>query len=209
MLYDKDIREPLFDFLEERYGKIRILEEKRMGRSRADLVMVRPESVSGIEIKSDADSYSRLNRQVKDYDQYYDSNYVVIGSTHAMHIEEHVPNWWGIVVAELVDGNVDFFVLREAKENPGMDLKKKLSLLWRPELVHIQEINRLLAYREKSKVFVINKILQKVSKEVLDCQISEELFQRDYTIIEETIRRYKQSHKKVGAMKIKNKKAIL
>lgn len=209
MLYDKDIREPLFDFLEERYGKIRILEEKRMGRSRADLVMVRPESVSGIEIKSDADSYSRLNRQVKDYDQYYDSNYVVIGATHAMHIEEHVPNWWGIVVAELVDGNVDFFVLREAKENPGMDLKKKLSLLWRPELVHIQEINRLLAYREKSKVFVINKILQKVSKEVLDCQISEELFQRDYTIIEETIRRYKQSHKKVGAMKIKNKKAIL
>ena len=27
MLYDKDIREPLFDFLEEMYGKIRFLEE--------------------------------------------------------------------------------------------------------------------------------------------------------------------------------------
>lgn len=53
-----------------------------MGRSRADLVMVRPESVSGIEIKSDADSYSRLNRKVKDYDQYYDSNYVVVMITY-------------------------------------------------------------------------------------------------------------------------------
>ena len=31
MLYDKDIREPLFDFLEEMYGKIRILEEKQIG----------------------------------------------------------------------------------------------------------------------------------------------------------------------------------
>ena len=40
MTHDKDIREPLFDFLEEQYGKIRIIEEKTMGRSRADAVMV-------------------------------------------------------------------------------------------------------------------------------------------------------------------------
>ena len=30
-LHDKDIREPLFDFLEAEYGKIRIIEEKTMG----------------------------------------------------------------------------------------------------------------------------------------------------------------------------------
>ena len=30
MLKDKDIREPLFDFLEEQYGKVRIIEEKTM-----------------------------------------------------------------------------------------------------------------------------------------------------------------------------------
>ena len=62
MLYDKDIREPLFEFLEQQYGKIRILEEKQMGRSRADIVMVLPEAVAGIEIKSDADTYARLSR---------------------------------------------------------------------------------------------------------------------------------------------------
>ena len=76
MLYDKDIREPLFDFLEGMYGKIRILEEKQMGKSRADIVMVLPDLVAGIEIKSDADTYVRLKRQVKDYDQFYDRNYV-------------------------------------------------------------------------------------------------------------------------------------
>ena len=42
MLYDKDIREPLFYYLEERFGKSRILEELNMGRSRADVVMVLP-----------------------------------------------------------------------------------------------------------------------------------------------------------------------
>lgn len=71
-MHDKDIREPLFDFLEETYGKVRIIEEKQMGRSRADIVMVLPEALAGIEIKSDADTYARLGRQVKDYDLYFD-----------------------------------------------------------------------------------------------------------------------------------------
>jgi hypothetical protein len=56
-LHDKDIREPLFDFLEEKYGKVRIMEEKQMGRSRADVVMVTESALCGIEIKSDADTY--------------------------------------------------------------------------------------------------------------------------------------------------------
>lgn len=49
MLYDEDIREPLFDYLEERYGKARMIEEKQMGRSRADIVMVLPRELAGIE----------------------------------------------------------------------------------------------------------------------------------------------------------------
>ena len=61
-LYDKDIREPLFDFLEEVYGKIRIIEEKTVGKSRADVVMVTPGLLCGIEIKSDADTYARLKQ---------------------------------------------------------------------------------------------------------------------------------------------------
>ena len=32
IIRDRDIREPLFDYLEETYGKIRIIEEKMMGR---------------------------------------------------------------------------------------------------------------------------------------------------------------------------------
>lgn len=91
LLHDKDIREPLFDFLEETYGKIRILEEKMMGRSRADVVMVTEEAIYGIEIKSDVDTYARLSRQVRDYDKYYDRNIVVVGTTHAHSIKEHVP----------------------------------------------------------------------------------------------------------------------
>lgn len=196
MLYDKDIREPLFDFLEERCGKIRIIEEKQMGKSRADVVAVLPDAVCGIEIKSDADTYARLDRQIKDYDKYFDKNYIVAGTSHAFHIKEHVPDYWGIITVEQADGRADFYVMREAAANPKVDWKRKLSLLWRPELVHIQEMNGLPRYREKSKRFVIEKLLLKVPKEKLSLQISEELFERDYTTIAEEIGQYRNKKRK-------------
>lgn len=72
-----------------------------------------------------------------------------------------------------------------------MNWKRKLSLLWRPELAHIQELTAMPRYKEKSKAFVIEKILAKVPGEQLSVLVSEELFERDYTRIEEVIRAYK------------------
>ena len=196
MLYDKDIREGLFDFLDETYGKNRILEEKRIGRSRADVVMVTSAAIYGIEIKSDADTYTRLERQIRDYDRFYDYNYVVAGSRHAMHIEEHVPESWGIITVDEIDGQADFYILRRPTENPKLQWKRKLSLLWRPELAHIQELNHMHLYKQKSKEFVIEKILETVPLEILGMQMCEELFQRDYNTIGDTIKEYRKEKKK-------------
>jgi len=187
MLYDKDIREPLFDYLEERFGKSRILEEKRTGRSRADVVLVLPALVVGIEIKSDADSYTRLKSQTKDYDKYYDRNILVVGSTHAMHAAEHVPEYWGILSVEEQEDGIDFYMVREAKDNPKREIANKITLLWRPELAHIQEIMGMAAYKRESKAFVTAKILEKVPEDELSRLISDELFERDYNIIAQTI----------------------
>ncbi|MBR1708232.1 MAG: sce7726 family protein [Clostridia bacterium] len=196
MLYDRDIREPLFQFLENQYGKIRILEEKRTGRARADIVMVTEDSIQGIEIKSDADSYARLAGQVKWYDQYYDANTVVIGTSHVRHIEEHVPEWWGIITVEETEGTIDFYLARKPKSNPKMDDRLNLGILWRPELVLIQEMNDMPKYREKSKAFVIEKILNMVPTKTLKRQMSEVLFERDYTTIRDEINEYRKEHGK-------------
>ena len=103
MLRDKDIREPLFDFLEEMCGKIRILEEKQIGKSRADIVMVLP------------------------------------------------------------------------------------------ELAHIQELNEMPKYKEKSKQFVIDKIAERIPEDTLSKQISNALFERDYNEIEHVIQDFKKT----------------
>ncbi len=194
-LHDKDIREPLFDFLEEAYGKIRIIEEKTMGKSRADVVMVTEDDLVGIEIKSDADTYARLSGQVKDYDKFYDRNIVVVGTSHALHIKEHVPDHWGIITAELVDGSMDFYILREASENSKLKLENKLKVLWRPELFELQKKYEMPKYKDKSKDFVIEKIAERFSasesRQQLNADISSILFERDYTCVEETLKEYR------------------
>ena len=196
LLHDEDIREPLFDFLEEAYGKIRILEEKTMGKSRADGVMVTEEGLYGIEIKSDADTYARLGRQVKDYDLYYDYNYAVVGTSHAAHIHEHLPDWWGIITVEPVEGEADFYILRKPRPNPQVDWQRKISILWRPELANIQRRNGLPEYKEKSKLFVQKKLLEKVPLQILQKQLCEELFERDYTTIAEEISEFRRRNEK-------------
>ncbi len=185
ILRDKDIREPLFDFLETSYGKVRILEEKQTGRAVADVVMITSGLIWGIEIKSDADTYTRLEKQVKYYNWYYDRNMIVAGSSHALHVREHVPDHWGIIIAEMEEGKMDFYIMREPGINPRVKDKRKISILWRPELNHLLAANHLPKYREKSKLFVQEKLLEKVPAEILWPQVSEELFERDY---KETIR---------------------
>ena len=199
MLHDKDIREPLFDFLEETYGKIRIIEEKTMGRSRADVVMVTPDALYGIEIKSDADTYVRLSGQVKDYDKYYDYKYVVAGTSHALHIRDHVPVYWGVITVEMVDDRLDFYILRQPQMNPKVTWKKKMEILWRPELAMIQEWNQMPKYKEKSKSFVVGKIAERVPEKIADerlrQQISEILFERDYTTVADELSNYRKGEK--------------
>lgn len=192
-LLDKDIREPLFDWLEEQYGRIRILEEKETGRSRADAVMVTENSLYGIEIKSDADSYARLKRQVRDYSRFYDYCYIAVGSTHAMHVAEHVPYWWGIISVELYQNKIDFYLVRPPERNEECSIENKLSLLWRPELAVIQERFGMHAYKEKSKAFVQEKILQTLDRGELDSEISRTLFERDYTQISRQINEYRRT----------------
>lgn len=195
MLKDQDIREPLFDFFDEKFGKVRIIEEKQIAKSRADVMLVLEEKLIGVEIKSDADTYARLARQVKDYNKFFDYNYVVVGSSHSKHIEEHVPEYWGIIEAISKEESVEFNVLREPEINKRAQrtykMKRKLSILWRPELSHIQEINGMPKYKQRSKDFVITKIMEKVPWDLLHRQISEELFQRDYNTISEAIKEWR------------------
>ena len=159
VLHDADIRDDLCMYMETLYGKVRFFDELTIGKSRADIVMVTEQGLIGVEIKSDADTYERLSRQVKDYDRFFDYNYIVVGSTHGHHIREHVPGYWGVVTVELDGASLDFYLLREARKNPKAKLTNQLSLLWRRELAVLQKKNGLYKYPGKSKMYVKKYII--------------------------------------------------
>lgn len=182
VLYDKDIREPLFEYFEKQYYKVRIMEEIELKSCRADAVMVLPDKLVGIEIKSDADNYSRLGGQIKGYNKFCDLNYVVIGSSHTKGIHNHVPEWWGIISVEQIGDEIKLSLIREAKNNPDVKLEFKLKLLWRSELAHIQKRLGMPKYAGKGKDFVRKKMIERASASVLHQEISEELFERNYTV---------------------------
>ncbi len=195
-MYDADIREPLFDYLDEIYIKNRIFEEKIMGRSRADLVMIVEQGFIGLEIKSDADTYERLKTQTRDYDKFCDFNYIVAGQSHKKHVAEHVPDWWGILIVSEENGKILIHLEREAQKNLKCRLEQQIQWLWRTELNSILEKNSLPKYTGKSKKFVQDKLLEKINPQILKGQMVEELFERDYTMIEKTIRQYREGKKR-------------
>ena len=93
-----------------------------------------------------------------------------------------MPAHWGIISVELIKGEVDFYRVREAKPNPKAKLQNKMSLLWKSEFAHILAENKMPKYAKKSKKFITEKLMVKIPAEILHEQISEELFERDYTI---------------------------
>lgn len=185
MLYDKDIREPLCFYLEDRFGRIRIFDEITIKKSRADLVAVLPNTLIGIEIKSNADTYARLKGQTRDYNKFFDYNYIAVGLRHEKHVSEHIPASWGILCIYENNRKIVIEEKRPALQNTKASLSNQLSLLWKRELYDILDRNHLPKYRQKSRQFICTKLMEKLSEDVLKKEFCHQLFERDYTIFEE------------------------
>jgi hypothetical protein len=180
---DYEIRETLCKCIEYIcHEKFRIIDELVIGDARADIVTV-TDSLTGYEIKSDSDSYSRLPGQIKEYDEYFQRNYLVVGVNHKDSAVKHVPPYWGILCVSESKKGVQIETIREAGQNPKYSQKKQLSLLWRKELDNILKANNLLKCSGKTKAYMRKYILERVPKAVLQKQICDEFFERDWTLL--------------------------
>ena len=177
---DSEIREILCDYIDRNSDKVRLIDELVIGKARADIIAV-TDHLAGYEIKGDNDSYTRLPTQIKEYDKHFQKNTLVVGASHKKSAEKHVPTHWGIMCVQEDDHESKITLIREAKENPKFKIKSQLRLLWRNELANILKENKLPKYNGKSRAFINGKILERVSVDVLEKQICEEFFERDWS----------------------------
>ena len=204
-MLDKDIRELLFDYLDERYGRVRTIEEKIIGRSRADVLAIIDGAIIGMEIKSDSDSYTRLKSQVRSYDIYCNFNYVVVGESH-IHVEEHVPSYWGIIYVN--EENV--IVERDASPNPKVDILRQLDLLWRNELLNIQMKEGLPKLMNTRRKDIYQRLIDTAGEPTIRADMTEQLMERDYTLWDDKTYKSKVTSKsQTSARKKANSKSVL
>lgn len=191
---DFEIREALCQFIEDtRNDKYRIIDEFVIRNARADIVVVTEDILIGYEIKGDTDSYARLPMQIKEYDVFFQNNYLVIGAAHKKSAAKHVPPYWGIIcvsekkaesskTGKPLPREIQVEVLREAARCKRYSFKKQFTLLWRSELKNILVANKLPKCSGKRRAVMRRFLLERVSVEALQKHLCAELLERDWTL---------------------------
>lgn len=174
---DQEIRRILISYLKARLPQVRIYQEKAIGGATCDLMTV-TNWLTGYEIKSDLDNYTRLDSQVASYQRFFNKNYIVVGKSHEESIKTRIPDTWGIMV--IAPDSVEIY--RKAATNPLMSIKSQLSILWKFELGNLLGRFRMPGYYDKNKEFIMERLIEHVSPDKLTQYIAYELMHRDYSI---------------------------
>jgi hypothetical protein len=104
------------------------------GEARIDIAVVNGR-FHGFEIKSDADTLTRLPNQVIVYNNVFDRVTIIAGSKHIDAVRRVVPEWWGIKMASSGPrGAIYFEEQRPSRQNDNINPLSVASLLWRNEI---------------------------------------------------------------------------
>jgi hypothetical protein len=134
---DGEIRHALLAQMAEKHGSdpaTRVVSELSMclGEGRVDVGVVNG-VLSGFEIKSASDRLTRLPRQREVYERCLDFITIVTEEKWVASVADHVPDWWGIVVAAQDGGEVTLQRQRPSERNDAVDPLSLAQFLWRDE----------------------------------------------------------------------------
>ena len=179
-LSDPDIRGALRTMLQEAQNEEEetiLIEELGIcqGSTRIDMAVVNG-VIHGYEIKSDRDSLRRLCKQVGIYNRVVDKATLVVGSAHLAESLELIPDWWGVLQAESKSGQVRFQTVREAFENPGVEVQSLVELLWRDDALSLLDRkNATWGVRSKPRRMVWDRICEQFEKDEIAAAVREQL----------------------------------
>lgn len=120
--------------------------------ARADIAVINGQ-LNGYEIKSGRDTLLRLPNQQEIYSQIFDRVTAVVEECHVEDVVDIVPDWWGILVASNVCGEIQFTETRPAKQNSNACALSLAQLLWKNEAITVLRsigITRGLSSKPKS-----------------------------------------------------------
>lgn len=155
LTYDACIRAPLISWLLAQHpddGSTELIQEFKMPRpsARIDMALVNGE-LAGFEIKSDADTLTRLQVQIPAFSRFFDRVSLVTTKKHLAGVRRRVPVWWGII---LHLGGDDFRVARKSRRNPQVDVESLLHSLSVKEIIDLAHRGGLSTPKGKKDALV-------------------------------------------------------
>lgn len=120
----------------EAQGQGRVLAEVGLehGRVRTDLLLLGPDVLHGLELKSERDNLARLPAQVRAYSAALDFCTLAVDERHLEQAHAILPNWWGLLVATRRQ-RLHLLPVRAPEPNPDVEPLSCARLLWRPEVL--------------------------------------------------------------------------
>lgn len=178
---DKLVRETLIKTLLEQHDTLGVIQELEVarGRVRADVVKISDGSVHAYEIKSDVDTLRRLPRQIRHYNEVFSTVTLVVGVEHVVEALYLIPDWWGVIVAEIDNAELRLSPIRQVQQNGYTDYEAISDLLRKHELIKILGTHDMgSSCHSMSKQKLIKEARQEISKESLIEQLAQTLVAR-------------------------------
>lgn len=179
-MHDLDIRLELDRELRDRFADdddVVIRHELGLeeGRRRIDLAVLNGH-LSGWEIKSDADTLSRLAGQADAYGRVFDFVTIVTTDRYIAKATAKLPAWWGLTVASATESGAVLSEVRAATANEDVNALSLVQLLWREEAMDIlREYELARGLSGKARWYVWNRLADAFPLSELKTLVREQL----------------------------------
>lgn len=133
--------------------------EIRVNSSRIDFLTINGNTTS-FEIKSQVDDLRKLEKQVGNYNQVFEYNYIVVDERHLSKALQILPENYGIWIYKHSKKEI----ARKASANSNLNSKAQLQLLTKKELLKYYQSNSISSIISSSGSESINKIFKECLK---------------------------------------------
>lgn len=148
------------------------------GRRRIDVALL-DDSLSGWEIKSDADTLTRLAGQADAYARVFDFVSIVTTERYREKAIARLPEWWGVIVASPGTDSASVELVREPSSNDSVVALSLVQLLWRDEAMAIlRDLNAARGLSGKARWYVWNRLVDTVPLDQLKVLVRQRVKER-------------------------------
>lgn len=145
------------------------------GDARVDIAVVNG-SLTGYEIKSEADTLQRLPHQADVYSRLLDQVTVVSSGRHLEKAKLIIPEWWGLSEVVERSSRIEFIAVREARDNPSIDPFALVQLLWKDEALNLlTELGLQRGMRSKPRPIVWKRLCEATTQPELSDMVRQQL----------------------------------